>query len=80
MKRSPQVRVTFSDDLLNHLRKTAQEQHVPLRWLVAGLVCDTLEARAEHHKATGRIESTCDTVLCGLRHVDRVYRSGQSGK
>lgn len=50
MKRSPQVRVTLSDDLLNHLRKTAQEQHVPLRWLVAGLVCDTLEARAEHHK------------------------------
>ncbi|MGO8898602.1 MAG: hypothetical protein ACLQU5_09670 [Isosphaeraceae bacterium] len=50
MKRSPQVRVTLSDDLLNHLRKTAREQHVPLRWLVAGLVCDTLEARAEHHK------------------------------
>ena len=50
MKRSPQVRVTLSDDLLIHLRKTAQEQHVPLRWLVAGLVCDTLEARAEHHE------------------------------
>ena len=33
MKRSPQVRVTLSDDLLNHLRKTAQEQHVSLRWL-----------------------------------------------
>jgi len=49
MKRSPQVRVTLSDDLLIHLRKTAQEQHVPLRWLVAGLVCDTLEARAEQH-------------------------------
>jgi hypothetical protein len=39
------------------------------------------------HKATGRIEFTCDTVLCGLRHVDRVYRyvdrvyrSGQSGR
>ena len=50
MKRSPQVRVTLSDDLLIHLRKTAQVQHVPLRWLVAGLVCDTLEARAEHHE------------------------------
>ncbi len=49
MKRSPQVRVTLSDDLLNHLRKTAHEQHVPLRWLVAVLVCDTLEARAEQH-------------------------------
>ena len=50
MKRSPQVRVTLSDDLLNHLRKTAEEPHVPLRWLVAGLVCDTLEARTEHHE------------------------------
>jgi len=49
MTRSPQVGVTLSDDLLNHLRKTAQAQHVCLRWLVAGLVCDTLEARAEHH-------------------------------
>ena len=43
MRRSPQVRVTLSDNLLIHLRKTAQEQHVPLRWLVAGLVCDTLD-------------------------------------
>ena len=42
MNRSPQVQVTLSDDLLSRLRKTAQEQHVPLRWLVAGLVCDTL--------------------------------------
>jgi len=52
MKRSPQVRVTLSDDLLIHLRKTAHEQHVPLRWLVAGLVCDTLETRAEQHEAS----------------------------
>ena len=49
MTRSPQVGVTLSDDLLNHLRKTAQAQHVCLRWLVACLVCDTLETRAEHH-------------------------------
>jgi len=27
--------------------------------------------------ATGRIEFTCDTVLCGLRHVDKLNRSGQ---
>jgi hypothetical protein len=50
MKRSQQVLVTLSDDLLNHLRKTAQEQHVSLRWLVAGLVCDTLETTAEHRE------------------------------
>ena len=44
---SPQVRVTLSDDLLNHLRKMAQQKHVPLRWLVAGLVYDTFEAGLE---------------------------------
>ena len=38
-----QVIVTLSADLLKQLRKEAREQHVPLRWLVAGLVCDTLE-------------------------------------
>ena len=44
---SPQVRVTLSDDLLNHLRQRAQEKHVPLRWLVAGLVYDTMESGIE---------------------------------
>jgi len=43
MNATAQVRVTLSADLLKHLRKEAREQHVPLRWLVAGLVCDTLE-------------------------------------
>ena len=47
MKRSPQVQVTLSDDLLIHLRKTAQAQHVSLRLLVAGLVCDTFESGIE---------------------------------
>jgi hypothetical protein len=27
-----------------HLKKLAHEMHVPLRWLVAGLVCDTFES------------------------------------
>ena len=39
--------MTLSDDLLNHLRRVAQQEHVPLRWLVAGLVCDTFEAGLE---------------------------------
>ena len=43
MGRSAQFDVTLSDDLLRHLRITARQTHVPLRWLVAGLVCDTLE-------------------------------------
>jgi hypothetical protein len=38
----PQVRVTLSVDLLNHLRSESQATQVPLRWLVAGLVCDTM--------------------------------------
>ena len=45
--KGPQVRVTLSNDLLNHLRHTAQVRHVPLQWLVAGLVCDTLETGIE---------------------------------
>ena len=46
----PQVRVTLSDDLLNHLRQTAQQKHVPLRWLVAGLVCDTMMSESGEHQ------------------------------
>jgi hypothetical protein len=52
MDAAPQILVTLSDELLNHLRKLAQERHVPLRWLVAGLVCDTFESgmeQAENH-------------------------------
>ena len=39
--------MTLSDDLLNHLRRVAQQEHVPLRWLVAGLVYDMFEAGLE---------------------------------
>ncbi len=44
MKTTSQVLVTLSADLLKQLRKEAREQRVPLRWVVAGLVCDTLES------------------------------------
>lgn len=44
MNATSQVMVTLSADLLKQLRKEAREQHVSLRWLVAGLVCDTLES------------------------------------
>ena len=43
MDATPQFRVTLSEELLEHLRWEAQARLVPLRWLVAGLVCDTLE-------------------------------------
>jgi hypothetical protein len=39
--------VTLSEDLLDHLRRVAQEKHISLRWLVAGLVYDTFEAGLE---------------------------------
>ncbi len=44
MDADPSILVVLSDDLLSHLRKLAQQKHVPLRWLVAGLICDTLES------------------------------------
>ena len=47
MDASPSIQVVLSDDLLSHLRKVAQEKHIPLRWLVAGLICDTLEPGIE---------------------------------
>ena len=47
----PQVRVTLSDGLLDHLRRVARQEHVPLRWLVAGLVYDTLERAVDRQVA-----------------------------
>jgi hypothetical protein len=43
MKTHSEIVVTLSDDLLVSLRAQAQELKVPLKWLVASLVCDTLE-------------------------------------
>ncbi len=47
MKTRPEIAVTLSDELLESLRTQAVELKVPLRWLVAGLICDTLEAHDE---------------------------------
>jgi hypothetical protein len=47
MDANPNILVVLSDDLLNHFRKIAQEEQVPLRWLVAGMVCGTLEMGIE---------------------------------
>jgi hypothetical protein len=44
MRRAPAVSVTLSDDLLVHLRRRADEEQVPMEWLVAGLVCDTMDS------------------------------------
>ena len=46
MKSQGEVAVTLSEDLLDHLGRIAIEAEIPLRWLVAGLVWDTVEALA----------------------------------
>ena len=46
MEPIPDVAVTLSDELLDHLRRLVADLGVPLEWLVAGLVCDTLESAA----------------------------------
>ncbi len=43
MDANGEIRVTLSDALFEHLRKEAKARQVPLRWLVAGLICDTVE-------------------------------------
>lgn len=47
MHANPSIKVVLSDELMSHLRRVAQELHIPLRWLVAGLVCDTFESVLE---------------------------------
>ena len=43
MQNRSEIAVTLSGDLLDRLRSQAQQFHVPLKWLVAGLVVDTSE-------------------------------------
>ena len=52
METKPEIRVTLSDELIAELRKVAQRDHIPLRWLVAGLVCDTMSAPGAPHDRT----------------------------
>ena len=46
MKSNPEFSVTLSDELFDQLRSQARRLHVPLKWLVASLVCDTFETFA----------------------------------
>jgi hypothetical protein len=40
---APELSVTLSPELLRHLRKESRVLGVPLEWLVAGMVADTLD-------------------------------------
>jgi hypothetical protein len=66
MDNTPTISVTLSADLLTHLRCRAQSEQVPLSWLVAGMVCDTIVARKER---PGRIRGA---------HVPRLGRLQRS--
>lgn len=50
---TPEIPVTLSADLFRHLRDLAAALDVPLHWLVAGLVCDTVEGLAAGRLAAG---------------------------
>ena len=43
MRNQSEVRVTLSDELLDVLQAQARILRVPLRWMIASLVCDTIE-------------------------------------
>jgi hypothetical protein len=54
MTPSSEVSVSISGDLLSRLRVRAAELEVPVKWLVVGLVCDTVEHMAHGCVAPGR--------------------------
>lgn len=47
MKTNSEIRVTLSDELLDVLQAHARVLRVPLRWVIASLVCDTIETANE---------------------------------
>ncbi len=47
MHATSQVMVTLSNDLLRHLCNLARTLDVPIQWIVAGMVCDTIDRSSE---------------------------------
>ncbi len=43
MNTAPELSVTLSIELLRHLRDESRRLEIPLEWLVAGLVCDSMD-------------------------------------
>ena len=50
MHSTSQVFVTLSPDLLRQLCELARTQDVPIQWIVAGLICDTIDTGPESAK------------------------------
>ena len=55
MHSTSQVFVTLSPDLLRHLCELARTQDVPIQWIVAGLICDTIDTSPESAKKTSHL-------------------------
>ncbi|HEX8200988.1 MAG TPA: hypothetical protein VF590_10900 [Isosphaeraceae bacterium] len=47
MSAEPEVAVTLSAELHKHLRAEARRLGIPLKWLVASLVVDTIDEGAD---------------------------------
>jgi hypothetical protein len=50
MHSTSQVFVTLCPDLLRRLCELARTQDVPIQWIVAGLICDTIDPDPESAK------------------------------
>jgi hypothetical protein len=64
MTASSEVIVTLSVDLLRRLRTRAVDLEVSLDWLVAGLVCDSVETLAGGRLARQAPNSTVHSLHC----------------
>jgi hypothetical protein len=72
MHSTSQVFVTLSPNLLRHLCELARTQDVPIQWIVAGLICDTIDTspasaknaallsvkRVAHRRTTGNLRAS----------------------
>jgi hypothetical protein len=66
MRPSSEVSVSISGKLLSRLRVRAAELEVPVKWLVVGLVCDTVE-----HMANGCVaQRVADSSLTRPRRTE----------
>ena len=52
MDSTSELAVTLSDELLEQLKAEAETLGLPLEWLVASLVADTIDAEEEWEPAT----------------------------
>jgi hypothetical protein len=64
MRSDREIVVTLSDELLGHLRGLAAVLEVPFDWLVAGIICDTLERASQnvHFSARQALATRTRTV------------------